>query len=102
MRTFRCVLVLLVAVVFGVTPLFPAEDLPETPYDESEPLPYEGTPLLSGDIVQEPAPVPHVVPIVPSDLFPAPKHASSWAGCRDLAAHHRPNSLIILDHTLRC
>jgi len=102
MRTARCVLVLVVAVVFGVSPVFPAEDLPETPYDESEPLPYEMTPLLSGDIVQEPAPAPHVVPIVPSDLFSTPRHALSRAEYSRLVAHRIPESLVILDHTLRC
>jgi|SRR5208283_1793218 len=32
---------------FGVSLVVPAEDVPETPYDESEALPYEGTPLFS-------------------------------------------------------
>ena len=80
----------------------PAEDLPETAYDESESLPYEMTPLLSGNIVQESAPAPQIMPIGRSDSLTMPRQALGRAGCRELAAHHRPNSLIILDHTLRC
>jgi len=36
-----------VLLVFGVSLAVPAEDVPETSYDESETLPYEGTPLFS-------------------------------------------------------
>jgi hypothetical protein len=32
---------------FGLSLGFPAEDIPETAYDESEALPYESTPLFS-------------------------------------------------------
>lgn len=41
----RSVLVLLITVGFCVCFAVPTEDLPETPYDESESLPYEVTPL---------------------------------------------------------
>lgn len=47
MRKRRSVLVLLLLLVFGVSVVLPAEDVPETPYDESEALPYAGTPLFS-------------------------------------------------------
>ena len=40
-------LVLLVALVLSLSCAVPAEDRPETAYDESEALPYEGTPLFS-------------------------------------------------------
>ncbi len=44
----RCsILVVLVLLVFGASLVVPAEDVPETAYDESEALPYEGTPLFS-------------------------------------------------------
>jgi len=39
-------LVLCVLLSFVVSLAVPAEDVPETAYDESEPLPYEGTPLF--------------------------------------------------------
>ncbi len=99
----RCsILVLCVLLGFGVSLVVPAEDVAETAYDESESLPYEMTPPLSGDLVQESAPGLQVVPIVPSSLSSTPKHALGRAGYRGLAAHHIPDSLIILDQTLRC
>lgn len=98
----RSVIVLLVALVLSVSFAVPAEDAPETPYDESESLPYEMSPPLSGDLVQETAATLQVVPIVPSSLFSTPKHALGLAGYKGLAAHHILDSLIILDHSLRC
>jgi hypothetical protein len=47
MRRPCSVLVLLLLLVFGVSVVVPTEDVPETPYDESEALSYEGTPLSS-------------------------------------------------------
>ena len=43
-REPRSVLVILFILCFGVSVAVPAEDVPETAYDESETLPYEGTP----------------------------------------------------------
>ena len=44
----RCsILVLFVLLVFGASVVVPAEDVPETAYDESEALPYESVPLFS-------------------------------------------------------
>jgi hypothetical protein len=102
MRKASSILVLFVLLAFGASLAVPAEDVPETAYDESESLPYEMTPPLSGDLVQKSAPTLQVVPIVPSSLFSTPKHALGRAGYRGLAAHHIPDSLIILDHSLRC
>jgi hypothetical protein len=42
-----CILVFCVLLSFGVSLAVPAEDVPETPYDESEAVPYEGTPAFS-------------------------------------------------------
>ena len=102
MRVLRSALVVLATFALSVSFAVSAEDLPETSYDESESLPYEMTPPLSGDLVQESAPPLQVVPMVPSSLFSTPKHALGRAGYRGLAAHHIPDSLIILDHSLRC
>jgi len=102
MRKLRCILVVLAAFALSLSFAVPVEDDPETAYDESESLPYEMTPLLSGNIVQESAPAPQIMPIGRSDSLTMPRQALGRAGCRELAAHHRPNSLIILDHTLRC
>ena len=102
MRVLRSALVVLATFALSVSFAVSAEDLPETSYDESESLPYEMTPPLSGDLAQESAPTLHVATTVPSSLFSTPKHASGRAGYRGLAAHHIPDSLIILDHSLRC
>ena len=102
MRVLRFALVLFATFALSVSFAAPAEDLPETAYDESESLPYEMTPPLSGDLVQESAPTLQVVPIAPGDLFSTPRQALVRAGCRELAAHPISDSLIILDHSLRC
>jgi hypothetical protein len=47
MRRPRSILVLCVVLAFGTSLAVPAEDVPETAYDESEALPYEGAPLFS-------------------------------------------------------
>ena len=56
MRKPRFALVFFVLLVFGVSLAVPAEDLPETAYDESEGLPYASTPLFSDVISQAAAP----------------------------------------------
>jgi len=102
MRKLRSVFVLLAALALSLSFAVPAEDLPETAYDESESLPYEMTLPQSFDRVQESAPTFQVVPIAQSDLFSTPRQALVRAGCGELAAHPISDSLIILDHTLRC
>ena len=47
MKALRFPVVLLATLFLGLSFVFPAEDIPETPYDESEALPYEATPLFS-------------------------------------------------------
>jgi len=47
MRGPCSILVLFVLLAFGASLAVPAEDIPETPYDESESVPYQGTPLSS-------------------------------------------------------
>jgi hypothetical protein len=47
MTQSRSVLVVLVALVLSVSFAVPAEDAPETAYDESETLPIEGVPTLA-------------------------------------------------------
>lgn len=46
MRRHLSILILFVLLGFGVSLGVPAEDVPETAYDESEGLPYEDTPLF--------------------------------------------------------
>jgi len=47
MPQWRSVFVLLVALVLSVSCAVPAEDMPETAYDESDSLPFEGNPVVS-------------------------------------------------------
>lgn len=47
MRRPCSILVLFVFLGFGVSLAVPAEDVPETSYDESEAVPYESTPVFS-------------------------------------------------------
>ena len=47
MRRASYILVLFVLLAFGLPLAVPAEDVPETGYDESEAAPYEVTPLFS-------------------------------------------------------
>lgn len=51
-RKSRSALILLVLLFFSFSLAVPAEDLPETAYDESEASPYQGTPLISNLISQ--------------------------------------------------
>ena len=47
MKRAYSILVLFLLLAFGASLAVPAEDVPETAYDESEALPYEGTPVFS-------------------------------------------------------
>ena len=54
MKKPRSALIIVVLLILGLSWVVPAEDLAETAYDESEALPYEGTPLLA-DVVSQTA-----------------------------------------------
>lgn len=56
------ILIFFILLVMGLSLTVPVEDVPETPYDESEPLPYEGTPLVSDMTPQAAASATHAVP----------------------------------------
>ena len=58
-------LVLLIAVVLGLSVAVSAEDVPETAYDESESLPYESTSVFSIAVPKAVAPAPAVRNRVP-------------------------------------
>jgi len=98
----RFCLVVFVALVLGLSLMVPAVDVPETAYDESEALPYEGTPWLS---LAAPEPFAEA---------PALRNHASRPGrralVRTLPGCPRKNgssvriahSLTILDHSFRC
>jgi len=101
MRVLGC-LVLLVTFTPTLSLAVLAEDLPETPYDQSECLAYEMTQSLSGDLLEESMSAVRVVPIVPTRLLSTPRHASHQAQRRDLAPHQVSHSVILINHSLRC
>jgi hypothetical protein len=61
MRKPRSTLLFFVLLVLGLSLTVPVEDLPETPYDESETSPYLSIPLLSNLVSQAAASVTGVV-----------------------------------------
>ena len=95
-------LVLLVTFTPTLSLAVPAEDLPETPYDQSECFVDEMTQSLSGDLLEESMSAVRVVPILPTRLLSTPRHASHQAQRRDLASHQVSRSVILINHSLRC
>ena len=95
-------LTLSVVLVLGSCFAIHAKDLAETPYDESESLPYAMTPLLSAEVGREPATALRSVLICRTDSLATPRHASGGAGCREQAMHRFAGSVVILDHSFRC
>ena len=89
------IFVLLVLLVFGVSLAVPAEDVPETPYDESEALPYEGTPLFS---IVAPLGAARIIQVVPKHLHHRPAAPSPFhsARGRDTDAHRSGDARITL------
>jgi hypothetical protein len=103
MRKPRCVLILFVLLGFCVSLGFPADDVLETDYDESEALPYENTPLFSIVVPQASARVAKADLSFDSLL----RFNSLTIRCkrRRETVHGRtasPDSLTIINHSLRC
>jgi hypothetical protein len=103
MRRPCFVLVLFVLLDFGLSLAVPAEDVPETAYDESEALPYEGTPLFSTVVPQASTRITKAE--LNRDSLP---RFNSFTKCRkpcrknDARLHGVPDSLTIFNHSLRC
>jgi hypothetical protein len=103
MTQSRSLLVLLVALAFSVSFAVPVADDPETPYDESESLPYESSPAVS--VAEPEAAAPALVgqPRVVRLPRGCPRRTSGLRlGHRTGWAYPICNSLTILDLTLRC
>jgi hypothetical protein len=95
MRRPCSVLVLCVLLGFGVSLAVPAEDVPETAYDESEGLPYEGTPLFS---IVVPLVAARATQAGPSSLQPRLGALSLFARARvhDTEANRSANARVSL------
>jgi hypothetical protein len=95
--------ILLLLLSFSVCQALPAEDVPETAYDESEGLPYEATPLFSIVVPQASARIGKASLSCDSQLHykPLTKRCE-----RRRENNARPSlvqdSLTILNHSLRC
>lgn len=102
MRKPRSALVLLLLLGFGVSLIVPAEDVPETAYDESETLPCESTPLFSSGALQAVARPLQSAPSFRSPAGPSyrTRRDQGRAKCRELAGH-AANYLTLLDCQLR-
>jgi len=102
MTRSRSVLVWLVALLLSVSFAVPTEDAPETPYDESEALPYESTPVVAiaaPKTVREVPAVGGASQLLRTFLRRLEVHRSGcWA---EFPCAVSP-SLTILNHSLRC
>jgi len=102
MRKSRSIVALLLFLGFGTSLAVPAEDLPETAYDESETLPYESTPLFSTAALPAVARRLQSAPSFRSPLGPSYRTRGDRGRTkrRELAAH-AANNLTLLDCQLR-
>jgi hypothetical protein len=98
MRVVRFALVLLAAFTLSSSFVIPADDVLETPYDESEALPYETTPSFS--IIQQESALALRLE------FPLQFHRDAkrkmLAEQSERDAHPFCDSVIVLDHSFRC
>lgn len=103
MRKPRSAFALLLLAGLGVSLVVPAEDVPETPYDESETLPYEGAALFLIAVPQASDRIAKAETSCRSQL----RFNSLTKHCRrrrenNARSHRVPVSLTILNHSLRC
>lgn len=102
MKKSHSALVLLVAFVLGLSFAVPAEDVPETPYDESEALPYEITPLFSIVLQHSGRTLPRAPMFASSfDTGFMTRHAEILIEQSERSAHPISDALIVLDHSFR-
>lgn len=98
-----CSILLLCVLCFGVSLVVPAEDVPETAYDESEALPYVSTSVFSFAVRKAVVPAPAVRGMV---SLPRPgsfrKLGTQQFDHGTGRAYPICDSLTILDHVLRC
>jgi len=99
MRVLGSAFVLLAALVLGLSFAVPVEDAPDTSYDESEALPYEGTPRFSVMQQQESVFAPRLD--FPLQFHREPKGEMPIERSQR-KAHPIFDSVTILHHSLRC
>ncbi len=103
MRKPCSILLLCVLLCFGVSVVVPAEDVPETAYDESDALPYENTAVIAIAVPKAVVPGSTVSGIVPL-LLPVSLRKLGTQRFDHETGRTYPicDSLTILDRSLRC
>jgi hypothetical protein len=99
----RPAFIVIVALVLGASFAIPAEDVPETAYDESESLPCERTPVFSITVSESVA----EAPAAQICRFRIRCNSLRGSGAKRLErrtgwAYPICGSLTILDHSFRC
>jgi hypothetical protein len=102
MRRASSILVLFVLLAFGVSLAVPAEDVPETAYDESEALPYENAPLFSVVVPQASVRIAEADSCSSQLRFNSSARRCNRSRENDTQSQHVPDSLTIRNHSLRC
>jgi hypothetical protein len=103
MSKLRCILVVMAALALSLSFAVPVEDDPETPYDESEALPYESNPVFSIMLEESARAVQLLTTFAfPLHFHPTAKRNEILAKQSARTPHPISGSLTILDHSLRC
>jgi hypothetical protein len=103
MRKHRSLLILFVLLGFSVSLGFPAEDILDSVYDESEALPYESAPLFSTVVQQASARIAQAKLSCHSLLrFDSLPKRCTRRREDNARLHCVPASLTIINHSLRC
>ena len=100
MVAWRSILVAIVVFLLGVSFAVPLEDVLETSYDETDPMPCESTPAtfiaVSTSVVRVPTSTPLRWRSCPETL------ARIYRDCRTDSPPSASNLLVIVHHALRC
>ena len=102
MGALRTSTVLLAAFALCLSFAVPGEDLPETAYDESEAMPYEGTAVFSLALGESPCAIQSAPPVNLFHLNPLSKAAKVSSRPGQRSAHPMFPSISLLGHLLRC
>jgi hypothetical protein len=103
MRVLHSLLVLLAAFALSLSFAVPANDVPESPYDESEALPYEAAPLFSIMLQESARALQSVLTLaLPIHFDPTARRNETLAEQLARTPHPICGSVTILDHSLRC
>lgn len=99
----RSIFAIIVALLLGIALAVPLEDSPQTPYDESEAIPYECTPNLSTIVAGQYESASKRLPFSqPASVLKPPLGFARQAVWAKFTSSLIPVPLHILDHVLRC